>query len=106
MAIDTSSYQLAKIHIMNALPLSKDAVHIYIGLIVFFSAVILWKKGRILPSCLVPVLVVALGMETFDLVDDWRSFGYLRWSASFHDLLNTTFWPLIMVVLAKLRAIH
>jgi hypothetical protein len=106
VAVDTSSYQLAKIHIMNALPLSKDAVHIYIGLIIFFGAVILWKKGRILPICLVPVLIVALGMETIDLVDDYRSFGYPRWSASFHDLLNTSFWPLIMVALAKLRAIH
>jgi hypothetical protein len=45
-------------------------------------------------------------METFDLVDDWRSFGYLRWGASLHDLFNTSFWPLIIVVMAKLRAIH
>lgn len=91
---------------MNALPLSKDAVHIYIGLLVFFCAIVIWKKGRIQSACLIPVLVVAFGMETFDLVDDWCSFGYPRWEASFHDVVNTSFWPLAIVILAKLRAIN
>lgn len=104
--MDTSTYQLAKIHIMNVLPLSKDAVHIYIGLLVFFCAIVIWKKGRIQPACLIPVLVVACGMEAFDLMDDWRSFGYFRWSASFHDIANTSFWPLLIAGLVKLRAVH
>lgn len=90
---------------MNALPLSKDAVHIYIGFLVFVVAVVVWKKGRIQTSCLIPVLFVAFGMEAFDLVDDWRAFGYLRWSASLHDIVNTSFWPFVVVVLVKLRAI-
>ncbi len=90
---------------MNVLPLSKDAVHIYIGLIVFFAAVAFWKKGRIQFACLVPVIAVAMGMEAFDLFDDWRAFGYPRWEASAHDVLNTSFWPVMVVVLVKLRAI-
>ncbi len=90
---------------MNVVPLSKDAVHIYIGLVVFFAAVALWKRGRIQFACLVPVSVVALGMEAFDLFDDYRSFGYLRWDASLHDVVNTVFWPVLIVMLVKLGAI-
>lgn len=90
---------------MNVLPLSKDAVHIYIGLIVFFCAVALWKRGRIQFVCLVPVFAVALGMEAFDLFDDWRAFGYPRWDASVHDIINTSLWPLVVFVLVKIRAI-
>lgn len=90
---------------MNVLPLSKDAVHIYIGLLVFVFAVVIWKKGRIQPGCLIPVLVVAFGMEVFDLIDDWRAFGYPRWEASLHDVVNTSLWPFVIVILVKLRAI-
>ncbi|MFT5580593.1 MAG: hypothetical protein ACI9WS_003360 [Paraglaciecola psychrophila] len=104
--MDTSHYQMAKIHIMNFLPLSKDAVHIYVGLIVFLGAVILWKKGRMLPACLIPVLAIACGMEVFDLIDDWRAFGYPRWSASIHDIVNTVFWPVAIVALVKIRALN
>ena len=105
MPIDTSAYQLAKIHIMNLVPLSKDAVHIYIGLTVFFAAVVLWKKRRIQPACLIPVLAIAFGMESFDLFDDLRSFGHLRLGASIHDIINTIFWPVVVVILVKIRAI-
>lgn len=91
---------------MNVLPLSKDAVHIYIGMIVFLAAVVLWKRGQIFWRCLIPVLLVAAGMEAFDLVDDWRSFGYLRWNASLHDFVNTSFWPVVIVLLVKLRAVR
>jgi hypothetical protein len=91
---------------MNALPLSKDAVHIYIGMLVFFCAVVIWKKDRILPACLIPVFVVAFGMEAFDLLDDWRSLGYPRWGSSLHDIANTSFWPLAIVILVKYRAIN
>ena len=90
---------------MNALPLSKDAVHIYVGMLVFLCAVVVWKKGHIQPVCLLPVIVIAFGMEAFDLLDDWHSFGYLRWGASIHDIANTSLWPLVIVTLVKFRAI-
>ena len=99
--MDTSTYQLLKIHILNFLDISRDAVHIHIGLVVFFLAVVLWKKGRIELACLMPVFLVAMGMEAFDLRDDLRSFGHFRWSASLHDLINTTIWPVAIVVMSK-----
>ncbi|EAQ98174.2 hypothetical protein [Congregibacter litoralis] len=101
--VETSSYQLMKIHILNAVDLSKDAVHIYVGMAVFLITIIVWQRGRISWLSLIPVIAVATVMEALDLHDDSRSFGYLRWGASAHDLLNTVFWPTVIVLLAKLR---
>ena len=93
---------MAKIHILNAIDLSKDAIHMYIGMVVFVLAVVLWQKRKITWACLLPVLGVALIMEMLDLHDDYRAFGYLRWDASLHDVLNTVFWPCVLVTLARL----
>ncbi|MDX1734864.1 MAG: hypothetical protein R3228_10870 [Halioglobus sp.] len=88
------------------LPLSKDAVHIYVGMTVFLLAVILWQRGRVVAACLVPVFLAAIAMEALDLFDDWRFLGTLRWDASAHDIVNTTFWPLVIVLLTRVRALR
>ena len=41
-----SEYQNLKLVILSILEISKDAVHIHVGLLVFFAAVILWKRVR------------------------------------------------------------
>jgi hypothetical protein len=101
----TSTYQLLKIHVLSFFDLTKDAMHIYIGL----SALLLWvlftRKSLGLMKNLIPVLIVAILMEAFDLRDDFTSFGHFRWSASLHDILNTVFWPAVIVLLFKFRLI-
>lgn len=104
--METSSYQLLKIHSLNAVDLSKDAVHVYVGLGVFLFTVVAWQKRRFTWLSLVPVVCVALAMETLDLHDDSRSLGYLRWGASVHDVVNTLFWPSILVVLGRLGLVR
>lgn len=101
--MDTSLYQSIKLTISSSLNLSKDALHIHIGLMVFFLAVLIWKKGRIGLASLMSVVFVAFAMEAFDLFDDFRSFGYLRWSASTHDIVNTMLWPVIITVAVRFR---
>ncbi len=80
-------------------------MHIYIGL----SALLLWvlfsRKSLGLWKNLIPVLIVAILMEGFDLRDDFNSFGHFRWRASLHDILNTILWPAVIVVLFKFRLI-
>lgn len=98
-----SGYQELKLQIVDFLGLSKDAIHIHIGLIIFVFAVAIWKKGKVTPICLVPVLLVAFGMESIDLYDDYNSLGYFHWSNSIHDILNTTIWPILMLVLVKVK---
>ena len=97
-----SEYQEAKRIIVSILELSKDSIHMHVGLIVFFLAVVLWKKGSIEARCLIPVVIVASLMEILDLRYDYVSLGHFRLNAitaSIHDLINTTFWPVVIVVL-------
>ena len=92
-----------KIHVLNAVDLSRDAIHIYVGITVLLLFVIIFQKGRFSVVSLIPVFVVAIIMEVFDLYDDSRTFGYLRWDASLHDVVNTVFWPVILVFVAKFK---
>ena len=99
----SSPYQEFKLLVVGILGLSKDAIHIYLGLTVFFLTVAVWKKGKMDLAAVLPILGIAIGMETIDIYDNYRSMGLMYWSNSLHDILNTTFWPLIIVVLAKFR---
>jgi hypothetical protein len=97
----TSAFQNAKLEVVATLGLSKDALHIYVGLLIFFaSAAILRKSLRsFLP--LVIVLAIAMLAEAFDARDDIADLGHWRVSASIHDILNTMFWPTILCVLSR-----
>lgn len=97
----SSTYQSIKLTILEVLDLSKDAIHMHIGLAVFLAAVILWRRGRLDYWSLLPVIFVAVAMECLDLRDDMRSLGYMRWSASVHDIVNTTLWPILAVMSSK-----
>lgn len=97
-----SEYQNLKLIILSILEISKDAIHIHIGLIVFIAAVVLWKKGSIDALCLIPVVFVASLMELLDLIDDYTYQGSVRMvalTASIHDLINTMLWPVVIVIL-------
>ena len=103
--MNTSQYQLLKIHILSVIHLSKDAIHVYLGLSIFFLWIILARKTIRSFKAVIPVLIAAVMMEALDLRDDYTSFGHLRWGASIHDLLNTAFWPFLIVLLSKLNLI-
>jgi hypothetical protein len=87
------------------LDLTKDAMHIYIGLSVLLLWVLFRRRSLGLLKNLIPVLIVAILMEGFDLRDDYASFGHFRWSASLHDILNTLFWPALLILLFRFRLI-
>ena len=103
--MNTSIYQSIKLQIISFFNLSKDAAHIYIGLLAFFLWVVLSRKPLGSLKSLIPVLILAAVMEFFDLRDDLNSLGHMRWSASFHDIINTIFWPAVIVFIFKLGLI-
>jgi hypothetical protein len=80
-------------------------MHIYIGLSVLLLWVLFRRRSLGLLKNLIPVLIVAILMEGFDLRDDYASFGHFRWSASLHDILNTLFWPALLILLFRFRLI-
>jgi hypothetical protein len=96
-----SAFQSMKHEIVQFASLSKDALHIYVGMGVFLISSAVAQKG--LRSAFAICLVVALAVlgELLDARDDLRIHGHWRFLASLHDLVNTLFWPLMLWLLAR-----
>ncbi len=103
--MDTSFYQATKLALVSTIGLSKDALHVYVGLGVFLVAMFISRKplNSIFPVAV--VLFAALTGEALDMSDDIASVGYLRWKASLADIINTLFWPLVIWLLACWRVL-
>jgi hypothetical protein len=91
----------AKAAFSGATGLSSDACHVHVGLIVFLIAALLDRRSR---SAVWPWLVclafTAAG-ELVDRADDLHRIGIWRWWESRHDVLNTMFWPTILLLVAR-----
>jgi hypothetical protein len=96
-----STFQGFKHELVHFAELSKDALHIYVGLAVFLVGAAIARKGLRSGLALLAVLVVAIAGEVLDLRDEIRDHERLKIWASLHDLLNTCFWPLVLWLLAR-----
>ena len=99
--MDPTTFQDFKMAVIRATELSRDAIHIYVGLAVFLIVAALFRRP--LRSWLpwFAVLVVAVVVEVVDLRDDLITLGRPRWLASAHDIVNTLFWPTVLLLLAR-----
>ena len=104
--MDTSVVQAIKLEALSTLGLSRDALHVYVGLGVYVAAAGLIRKSLRSSVPWVLVLVVAGLGEALDLWDDIANFGYWRWTLSLHDLANTLFWPSVIVLLVRFGIIR
>ena len=95
-----SNYQLLKLWILAVLPLTKDAIHVYIGFLCLLTALIVFRRRLTSYWALVPGLLVSVTMEVFDLRDGYGV------AASVHDLINTNLLPFVLVTLAKLQTFN
>ena len=103
--MEVTAFQTIKLVIIATTGLSRDALHIYTGLItMFMAALILLRPLRSMVPLVMVLLVASLG-ETIDLYDDIAFRGYWRWNASLHDFLNTMFWPTLIFLLARYTTI-
>jgi hypothetical protein len=105
-AVKTSGYQLLKLRVLDVIPITKDAAHIYVGMGCLLLALLVFRAPLRSFWALLPGLLAALAMEVFDLRDDRASLGHFRWSASFKDVVNTNLLPLVVVTLARLGLIR
>jgi hypothetical protein len=96
-----STFQSFKHEIVTAAALSKDALHIYVGLGVFLVASMFAKKGMRSMVPLIAVLIVAVAGELLDVRDELHRAGRWKFWASVHDFVNTAFWPLMLWLLAR-----
>jgi len=98
-----SPYQQLKGQILAAVGLSKDAVHLYIGIGCLLISVLVLRFAPTAYRSLALGLLVSLGMEAMDLRDNVRYREATRAVASLHDLVNTNLLPYLMVVALRLR---
>ena len=98
-----SSFQEFKIYIVEMTNLSRDALHIYAGLLVFLTVAFLHHRQLRSYYAILLTLLVAVGAELMDARDDLINYGHWRIGASLHDVINTCFWPFVIWVSAKLK---
>ena len=96
-----STFQAIKHDLQSTVGLSKDALHIYVGLGVFLITAAIARLGLRSIAPLIAALVVAILGEALDARDNFRTLGQWRVGASIHDVLNTLFWPLALWLLAR-----
>jgi len=94
-----SGYQLFKLWWVSVLPLAKDAIHVYIGFLCLVFALVVLRRRLTSLWALLPGILLSLVMEYFDLRD---GFG---WQESVKDIINTNLIPLLLILLARWRAI-
>ncbi|TDU69282.1 hypothetical protein EI77_02933 [Prosthecobacter fusiformis] len=101
----TSTIQSLKLTLVSAVGLSKDALHVHIGLAVFVLVMVIFKRPlRSLIPWLAAFGIACLG-EAVDMRDDLSSLGHWRWQASLHDVMNTAFWPTAFFLLARFSSL-
>jgi hypothetical protein len=98
-----SDYQLLKRQLLEVLPLSKDAVHIYIGVGCLLLSIFVLRRQPSAWTSLLLGLVVSLGMEALDLRDNVRYPLTVRLAEGARDLVNTNLAPLLFVLVTRLR---
>lgn len=93
--------QDAKLLVMQFTGLEKDALHVYIGLMVFFGSALLfrWRVGGAGP--LLVAALFAVGGELWDIRDNVRAGMPMLWAGHMHDVWNTLFWPVVISLLAR-----
>jgi hypothetical protein len=102
---ETSTYQRIKLVVLSLLPLTKDAIHVYVGCACLLATASLLRWPLSSLKVLAPGLLLSLAMEVVDLRDGWRQ-ERVHWAGSVHDLVNTNLLPVAIVVLARKRRLR
>jgi hypothetical protein len=99
--MEVTALQTIKLLVVSVTGLSRDALHTYTGLTTLFLAALILRKP--LKSMIPWLIVLAVGAtgEIIDMYDDMILRGYWKVNSSMHDMLNTLFWPTVILLLAR-----
>ena len=75
------------------LRLAPDALHVHVGIAIFFAVALLVRTHRPFLTAYWVVLAVAVAAEVFDLLYDLQLGHRLRWLNSVKDIANAMVWP-------------
>ncbi len=98
-----SWFEANKVYMMQYSGLSRDALHIHIGIALYFLLAFLLRKK---PGSWIPALVVlalCLLGEVFDILHVFRLGQHQKPFENLHDVANTMAWPVIFTLFARWR---
>lgn len=96
-----SILQAAKLWLIGLTGLSKDALHVYVALILFFGSAMLFKWSPAGWRPWTVVLVAAVVGEAWDIRDRLAGGIAIDLAGDWHDIWNTMFWPSVILLLAR-----
>ncbi|MBS9719648.1 hypothetical protein JYU29_02990 [Tianweitania sp. BSSL-BM11] len=85
--------------VADSISLSHDAMHVHVGLFIFF--VLLWlfrRSPRRLALAWALTLAATLFNEALDAYDWILWTGTINWMESLKDTVNTMFWPTLTAI--------
>ncbi len=94
-------FQTVKQFLVDLTDLSKDALHIHVGLTVMLAVMILFRKSLSDWRPIAAVAVASIAGELWDLVDAINQGDPIEWKANWRDIKNTVFWPAVLFLLAR-----
>ena len=96
-----SALQAVKGWLVDNVHLAKDALHIYVALLLLFGSALLfgWRLSSWRPWLVVGAVAV-IG-EIWDIRDRYVGHVPQQFGANWHDLWNTMFWPSVILLLAR-----
>jgi cell shape-determining protein MreD len=94
-------FQLTKLAVASALELEKDALHIYVGFIVFVLAAIVLRRSMRDWRAVAAVFLVAAAGEIGDFIEVWAAPDAPYWRAHWHDMWNTMLIPTLLFLIAR-----
>ena len=81
---------------------SDTLLHVHAGMAVLFLARIVTRRSLATPVPFLVVLVAELANEVLDRL----SYGSWRWEDTLLDIVNTLFWPFVLMVGLRWRRAH
>jgi|SRR5690349_1927341 len=96
-----SPLQSAKFWLMDLTGLSKDALHVYVGLTVFLGMALIFRLPLRDWRPLAAAFLAAMAGEIWDLIERLAPGRDPVWAANWHDIWNTMFWPTMLFLLAR-----
>ena len=91
-------FQSIKLDIIEVTGLAKDALHVYIGLTLFITIRLCWRRRGGWVLAWLAVLALALGTEWLDIRMERLDNGVQPDYAHWHDIWNTMFWPTMLLL--------
>jgi len=77
----------------SGLHLSRDALHVHIGLFIFLAGAAVLRGDRRFGIAFLSLLALCLAGEVADAMTAWNDVRGPNWLGGAKDIVNTMFWP-------------